>query len=282
MSARLLRGAWVIATALALAACGKEPAAPAAQVPAAQASAAAPAQPAALAKATTSDSASQEQATPQPPAPESPAPATAQAETLPAPEAGGPEPKEGVDYQYIDPPQPLNQSPGTIEVAEVFSYTCIHCARLDPLIATWKATLPEKAKFVAVPTSYGAFEQIARAFYASQALGEQEKVHAALFKAMAEDHKIKSGSAEEVIGLYKDLGVDEQALAAAMKSFSVNAQIARSQKTLPRWGIEATPTLVVAGKYRVLTTAEGGHQGAMRTARWLVDKELAAQAPAQN
>ncbi len=268
MIARGLHGAWLIAAALALAACGKEPA-PAAQAPVAQTAAAAePAEP------TVS-----EPGAPAPAAPEQPAPAATQGEAAqPALDASsGPAPKEGVDYQYIDPPQPLNQAPGTVEVAEVFSYTCIHCARLDPLIPAWKASLPEKAKFVYVPTSFGAFEQIARAFYASQALGAQEKVHAAVFKAMAEDHKLKTGKAEEVIALYKDLGVDAAALEAAMKSFSVNAQIARSQKTLPRWGIEGTPTLVVGGKYRVVSTAEGGHQGMLRTARWLIDKELAAQ-----
>lgn len=268
---RAVHSAWLIAAALALAACGKEPA-PATQPPAAQTSAARPAEAASSEKAAPPQTAATGTANDE-------ARSTASQAALDA--STGPEPREGVDYQYIDPPQPLNQAPGTVEVAEVFSYTCIHCARFDPLVKVWKDSLPEKAKFTYVPTSFGAFEHIARAFYASQALGVQEKVHSAVFKAMAEDHKIKTGKPEEVIALYRDLGVDAAELEAAMKSFSVNAQIVRSQKTLPRWGIEATPTLVVAGKYRVLTTTDGGHQGMMRTARWLVDKELAAQEPPQ-
>jgi len=263
VSANRILGAVLIAAALALSGCGKESAAPAPAPAAKQETAAAP------------------QATGESKSAETPAASeTAQPAEAPKPSAeafAGPEPKENVDYFYIDPPQPLNQSPGEIEVAEVFSYTCIHCQQFDPLVPAFKASLPEKAKFVYVPTSFGAFEQIARAFYAAQALGVQEKLHTALFKAMVEERKIKRGDAEEVVGLYKELGVNGDELAAAMKSFAVNAQIARAQKTLARWGIEGTPTIVVAGKYRVVAGA-GGHQGMLRTARWLVDKELAAAA----
>lgn len=204
------------------------------------------------------------------------------AEATPAPPVSmpdGPEPTLGVDYTLIDPPQPLSSEPGKVEIAEAFSYTCIHCARFDPLIKPWLATLPAQVHFVQVPMAHGAVEPLARGFYAAQAMGVLEKTHAGMFNAVATEHKLTSGKLDEVARLYSDLGVDGEALKATANSFTVNTQISRNQRTVARWQIETTPTLVVAGKYRVSATVEGGHQGMLRAARWLALKELAQMQP---
>lgn len=189
----------------------------------------------------------------------------------------GPEPRLGIDYTLIDPAQSLSGVPGKVEVAEVFSYTCIHCARLDPLIGPWLKTLPEGAHFVRVPMAHGAFEPIARGFYAAEALGVAEQTSQGVFKAMTEERKLGAGKLDDVARIYASLGVDGEALKAAANSFSVNTQITRNQRTVARWAIEGTPTLVVAGKYRVVATGDRGHNGMLQTARWLVQRELAAQ-----
>ncbi|HET9048620.1 MAG TPA: DsbA family protein [Chiayiivirga sp.] len=202
-------------------------------------------------------------------------PAEAASPATPAPLPEGPEPRIGVDYTLIDPPQPLLGVPGKVEIAEVFSYTCIHCARLDPLLPAWRATLPEQVNFVPVPMAYGAVESLARGFYAAKAMGVLDKTHTGMFTAVAQEHKLKSGSLDDVVKLYADLGVDAEALKATATSFAVNTQISRNQRTVTRWAIEGTPTLVVAGKYKVVATAEGGHAGMLRAARWLALKEIA-------
>jgi thiol:disulfide interchange protein DsbA len=204
-----------------------------------------------------------------------PASANEAAAPAPAPLPEGPEPRVGVDYTLIDPPQPLIDVPGKVEIAEVFSYTCIHCARLDPLLPAWRASLPAQVNFVPVPMAYGAVESLARGFYAAQAMGLLDKTHTGMFTAVAQEHKLKSGGLEDVVKLYADLGVDAEALKATAMSFTVNTQISRNQRTVTRWAIEGTPTLVVAGKYKVVATAEGGHAGMLRAARWLALKEIA-------
>lgn len=201
------------------------------------------------------------------------APATIAAEPKVVPE--GPEPRLGVDYQIIDPPHPLAASPGQVEVAEVFSYTCIHCARLEALTPAWKETLPPQVNFVYAPMSHGAFEPIARGFYAAQAMGVLDQTHAGMFKALAEQQKLGAGRIDDIARLYGDLGVDADALKATASSFAVNTQIARGQRALARWAIEGTPTIVVAGKYRVITTSDRGHAGMLQAARWLAQKEIA-------
>lgn len=201
------------------------------------------------------------------------APATIAAEPKVVPE--GPEPRLGVDYQIIDPPHPLAASPGQVEVAEVFSYTCIHCARLEALTPAWKETLPPQVNFVYAPMSHGAFEPIARGFYAAQAMGVLDQTHAGMFKALAEQQKLGAGRIDDIARLYGELGVDVDALKATANSFAVNTQIARGQRALARWAIEGTPTIVVAGKYRVITTSDRGHAGMLQAARWLAQKEIA-------
>ena len=203
--------------------------------------------------------------------------ASSQASAVTMPE--GPEPRLGSDYTRIDPPQQLAGVPGKVEVAEVFSYTCIHCARLDPLIPAWRASLPAGVNFIQVPMAHGAFEPIARGFYAAQAMGVLDQTHQGMFRALAEEHKLGAGKLEDVARVYAQLGIDPEALKATANSFTVNTQITRNQRTVARWGIAGTPCIVVAGKYLVVATADRGHEGMLQAARWLAQNELAHQAP---
>lgn len=190
----------------------------------------------------------------------------------------GPEPRPGVDYRNIDPPQQLTSEPGKVEIAVVFSYTCIHCARLDPLLPGWEKTLPPQVNFIQVPMAHGAFEPLARAFYAAEAMGVLEQTHHEMFKALAEQQRLGGGKLDDIAKVYASLGVDAEALKATANSFAVNTKIARNQRTVARWGIEGTPSIVVAGKYLVVATGDRGHQGMLQTARWLAQKEIADHA----
>lgn len=212
------------------------------------------------------------------PTPDPTAPVAAEpVATAPAPDTGA-EPREGVDYTVIDPPVTFSPSPGKIEVVEVFSYTCIHCASLQARITPWKAALPADVEFRYAPMAYGQSEPLARAFYAAEAMGEHDRTHEALFKAIAVDRKLKQGTAEELADLYADLGVDREALLSTMASFAVNANVARNQKTVTRWAIESTPTLVVNGRYRAHVTQDRGHDGLLATVEHLIARERAAAA----
>lgn len=281
-----LTRALALTALLALTACGSEAPAPAAPAPAAtQTPAAEPAPaPAGEAPAPTEPQApatggeetpAQTADTEADVSAEAPAPVVQASTPAAAPE--GPEPILGTDYFVIDPPQAMAAMPGKVEVAEVFSYTCIHCATLDKLLPAWKKSLPAEVNFVYAPMSHGAFEPIARGFYAAQAMGLLDQTHGGMFKALAEQQKIGRGRMDDIAALYADLGVDAEALKATATSFAVNTQISRSQRTLARWSIEGTPTIVVAGKYRVVNAARG-HEGMLQAARWLAQREIAEQA----
>lgn len=218
------------------------------------------------------------------PAPEAPAAATPAVEP-PAPAApaaatppSGPEPREGTDFTVIEPPVLLSPSPGKIEVVEVFAYTCPHCASLQPRMTAWEATLPADVEFRYAPMPHGVSEPIARAFYAAEAMGERKRTHDAMFDAIAIKRRLRTGSAEELADLYAENGVDRDALLSTMNSFAVNAQIARTKKAIERWAIEATPTVIVNGRYKVTVTQDRGHDGLISAVDHLLARERAARA----
>jgi thiol:disulfide interchange protein DsbA len=208
-----------------------------------------------------------EPAAPPPPAP----PLASEPPAVPT----GPEPREGIDYVVIDPPAPFAATPGKIEVAEAFAYYCIHCAHLQELITPWKQSLPADVEFHYVPMAEGQSEALARAFYAAEAMGEHERTHARMFQFAAVERRLKQGSADEVAGLFAELGVDRAALLSTMKSFAINAQIARNRKAVRSWAIESTPTMVVNGRYKASVTQDRGHAGLLSTVQHLVARERA-------
>src|SRR5688572_16617828 len=80
----------------------------------------------------------------------------------------GPAPIDGVDYVVIEGGQPYNAVKGKIEVVEVFGYTCPACAKLEPLVAKWKTSLPTDVAFTPLAAPMGGhWMPYARAFFAA-------------------------------------------------------------------------------------------------------------------
>lgn len=162
------------------------------------------------------------------------------------------EPQAGVDYVVLEPAQPFAPAGDKIEVAEAFAYTCIHCARFDPILTSWKKKHADTVKVVPVPMAFGEVgETYARTYYAAEAMGVLDKTHQPLFDAIHVERR-PFRSAEEIVAFIGGLGVDAAAFQSTMNSFAVNAKIARAKQLVPRWGVEGTPSLIVAGKYRVI------------------------------
>lgn len=181
--------------------------------------------------------------------------------------------REGVDYVTLPAPQPPF-APGKIEVAEVFSYACIHCFHFQPLVNTWKKAMPKDVRWEYVPAAFGGpFDQFARAYFAAQILGVQEKTHDAVFKGIFEQKLVKQGTPEEVADMYARFGVDRAKFLAAMQSDAVKARFAKARDFAMRGGVDSTPTLIVNGKYRVLGRKDAGYEGMLKTVDFLIERE---------
>lgn len=189
-------------------------------------------------------------------------------------------PRYGTDYEILPVPQPTYGS-GKIEVAEVFGYTCIHCAHLQPSVDTWKPTLASDVRFEYVPGVFGGvWDNFARAYFAAQIMGVQDKTHDAIFKAIHIERSIKTGDLPEIADLYAKQGVDREKFLATMQSFAVTAKLNRAKQFALRTGVTGTPTMIVAGKYRVSVPQDRGFEGMLSTVDFLLGYERAAAAPA--
>ncbi|MBJ7575252.1 thiol:disulfide interchange protein DsbA/DsbL [Luteimonas sp. MC1828] len=164
----------------------------------------------------------------------------------------GPGPVAGTDYIEIPGGQPFAPLAGKIEVVEVFAYSCGHCAAFDPLITAWKNKLPGDVRFNYLPAVFYDQDNFPKAFFAAEAIGALDKVHAKTFNAMHIERSLRpSASSDDIVKFMAKQGVDAAQLKGTMDSFAVNAKVGRAKQFAVRSGIDSTPTVVVNGKYRV-------------------------------
>lgn len=275
--------------ALSLSACAEKPAetapaaqpeAPAAATPAAETPAQAPAPAAETSEAAPAEAteAAPAEAAAETPAPDAPdAPAAPEAPAAPAAPALDPAkaPRPGVDYEVMAEPQPTFGQ-GGIEVAEVFAYTCIHCANLQPVLNQWKPNIASDVRFVYVPGVFGGIsDNFARGYYAAEAMGLVEKTHDALFRAVLIERSFQTASIEELADWYAKQGANRDTFLSTMQSFAVTAKLNRARQFALRSGVQSTPTMIINGKYRAVATGDRGMQGLLDTVDFLVAKERA-------
>ena len=259
---------------LLLAACsGPQAPAPADPAPASEPASAAPAQPAA--------EAASEAVTPVEETAAASAPAEAAEAAAPvAPQPpSGPAPVKGVDYVEIPNGKPFAPVAGKIEVAEVFGYTCPHCAQFDPVLSAWRKRQPADVQVTLVPAVFGGYwDPYARAFFTAEALGVVEKTHQATFAAIHLQRSLpvhpKVG-AEQLAPFYAQYGVDAKRFTDTYNSFGTDAKLNRARQFAAGARITGTPSLVVAGKYTI-NVDEGGFEKMLNTAEWLVAQERSA------
>lgn len=191
----------------------------------------------------------------------------------------------GTHYFPIEPAQPTATG-DKVEVVEVFSYACIHCAHFEPQVKAWKAKMPANVEFSYLPAIFNpSWEVFARAYYAAEVLGIAEKAHQDLFDGIHVRRDVRN--LDDIAKIYAKHGKTEQQFVDATKSFGVEMKINRAKQMVPRYGVDGTPTVVVAGKYRVTGGSAGGMDKMFDVVNFLVAKEAAAKkaapavAPAQ-
>ncbi|MBO9716991.1 MAG: thiol:disulfide interchange protein DsbA/DsbL [Pseudoxanthomonas sp.] len=247
---------------LALTACsGPEAPAPAPATPPAATPAAAPA----------------ETTNPATPAPAETAASAAPAAAAQAPVAPtGPAPVAGVDYVEIANGQAFQPTAGKIEVAEVFGYTCPHCAHFEPEFQAWKQRQAADVSAIQVPAAFGGYWlPYARAFYTAEALGVLAQSHDAMFNAIHVQRTLPVNpdvTAEQIAPFYAQYGVDAKRFADTFNSFGVDAKLNRAKQFAVKSKIEGTPSLVVNGKYTV-SVDQQGFAKMLATVDYLVARE---------
>lgn len=158
----------------------------------------------------------------------------------------------GRDYVELRAPQPSSAPAGKVEVIEFFSYTCIHCYRLEPAVESWAAKLPAHVSFRREQIVWSKeMEPLVRLFATQRQMGLLDKLHKPVFDAMMRD---KQNLADEKLltPFLKAQGVDANAFLQTSKSFGMASQVSRAAKMTRDYQVEGTPTFVVAGRYATM------------------------------
>ncbi|MCB1634673.1 MAG: thiol:disulfide interchange protein DsbA/DsbL [Xanthomonadales bacterium] len=188
---------------------------------------------------------------------------------------------EGQNYFLVSPAQ----APSTgdkIEVLEVFSYACIHCANFEPHLAAWKKNKPDNVEVVMMPAAWNpAWEFYARAYYTAEALKVLDKTHQALFNALHIEH-LQIRTVDDLTAFYAKYGVDPETFKQTASSFAVETKLKRSKELVPRMGVRGTPEIIVDGKYRFsVATAGGSEKAAFALLDFLIQKAASERPKAE-
>ena len=185
---------------------------------------------------------------------------------------------EGNQYVTLPGPPQRYSSEGKVEVVEVFSYGCIHCAEFTPISAKLKEQLPKGVVFKLMPAVFSAeWVPYARAYYAANQLGVVDRTHLQLFQEKFQQH-YPLNSLDDLADFYAREGVNRAEFMRLATSDAATAKLKADFELARKWGVDGTPSIVVDGKYRVANVQTLDELAAV--ALWLAKRELAQPAPA--
>lgn len=188
---------------------------------------------------------------------------------------------EGVQYRYIDGGQPYRAlPPGMVEVAEVFAYTCPHCAHFSPMLEKWAKQLPTHARLVLVPGVFSRDDPWSRVFFAAQTAKSLQVLHPRLFAAVHETGELpRNADAGQILAFAGRVqGSNATTLKIAMADdAALLPKLKQAYEFAARSQIEGTPALVVAGRYLILGNS---YERLLGNARAVIDALAPRQKPA--
>jgi protein dithiol oxidoreductase (disulfide-forming) len=187
-------------------------------------------------------------------------------------------PVEGQEYQLLNPAQPTS-APDKIVVSEFFSYQCPHCYAFYPVVTAWARKLPKDVVFERVPVSLGrsSWEPVAQAFYALQAMGKLEQMDRLIFAGINVQGARLLDEAS-VTGFVAKQGINAAEFTAAYNSFGVKSSTVRADQMMKTHKVQGTPTMVVDGKYVIMSEGTRNYDDLLARTDKLIAKARADKA----
>lgn len=183
------------------------------------------------------------------------------------------QPVEGRDYMRLATPQ-TPETADKIEVIEFFSYGCPHCYALEPSIAPWLKTLPPQAVFRRVPVGFNAlYETYQKIFYALEAMGQLDAMHAKVFAAIHQQ-RMRLDKDADIAAFMNANGIDGAKFVEQFKSFSVQTKVRQANQLSKAYAIDGVPTIGVQGRYTTSGSQAGSNERALAIATYLAERAL--------
>ncbi len=159
--------------------------------------------------------------------------------------------REGLEYHRVEPPLPLSdqREPGRVEVVEMFFYACPACYELDPKLKKWLQDKPY-IDFHRMPAIVGpTWADQARAFYMAEQLGDAEKLHQAMFKAIHEDGE-QVYNEYAITKFFTGQGYDPKKIDELYYSQQIADLVNEARVRTVKYGLRGVPAVIINGKFK--------------------------------
>ncbi len=181
--------------------------------------------------------------------------------------------QSGKGYTELKERAPVEAPAGQVEVVEFFSYGCSHCKNFEPMFSAWKKSAPKDVAVRMVHVGFqSSFEPLQRIYYALEALGQVDALHAKVFDALQAQRK-RLNQPDVLFPWIAEQGVDRAKFEEAYKSFGVATKLRRAVQLQEAYQVEGTPALGVAGRYYTDGSMAGGFQRMIQLTNGLIEQE---------
>ena len=178
--------------------------------------------------------------------------------------------QQGKGYVELNPRAPVDAPAGQVEVIEFFSYGCVHCMNFEPTFTAWKKTAPKNVLVRREHVGFqSSFEPLQRIYYALEAVGEVDKLHAKVFEAFQKDRK-RLDKPDVLFPWVAEQGIDRAKFEQAYKSFGVASKVRRAVQLQEAYKVEGTPALGIAGRYYTDGSMAGGFERMLQITNQLI------------
>ena len=159
------------------------------------------------------------------------------------------DPKNGVDYQTLSAPQPVQAAGKKVEVIEFFAYHCPACNALEPTLNQWIKKQGDNIVVRRIHLPFqGPADPEAHLFLTLEAMGKLDQYHSKVFHAVHVERK-RLMTDDAIIDWAVKSGLDKAKFMETWNSFGVTTKLRRLGQVQANYKVTGTPTIVVDGKY---------------------------------
>ncbi len=159
--------------------------------------------------------------------------------------------QSGTDYLTLDKPVAVEVPTGKIEVIEFFWYGCPHCNAFEPTFDAWARRVPKDVVVRRIPAAFrDEWVPHQRLFFALEALGQLDRLHAKVFHAIHTEHVVLEREGAIADWVAKQ-GVDRAKFVAQYNAPATDSKAQRVRQLQDAFKVEGVPAMGIAGRFYV-------------------------------